>query len=431
MYLIIVILTVLIVLSYYAFKQDLFSVSFLLYVGYFMSAIAATYNALVWGMDISYRLVFILCLGWGGFFFAELFEKYFVGKRKFSLGNFTEERELHQINVQKVKVLIIIGINMIITFMLFREVSKIAGSSAGVVGNMITNYKANASEKPIGALVTQLVKFTKGTAFILLFVFINNLISAKKVSKKLILKNLILLIPGFIYCIQCILKGGRFDAIAFVIGAIFIYYFLMQYKHNWKYKIKIKTLLKIVLLLIALVYAFWFFREFVGRTSDAGLVEYITGYIGGSYELFDLYLEKSPAKAVETFGYMVRSINKIIGTNIPAITYHEFGKSHTGILIGNTYTGMRNYYNDFGYIGVFLMSFVFSWIYNVLYCRLTRTRNIYKHTFLFIFYTTIIYAVVYHFFSEYFFARLSIGYFIEVLVMYICYLFIFKTKIKL
>ena len=431
MYLIMVILTVLIILSYYAFKQDVFSVSFLLYVGYFMSAIAAVYNTLVWGMDTSYQLILILCLGWGGFFSAEFFVKCFGGKRSFSLGNYTEERELHQINVQKIKVWAIIGVNVVITLMLFREVSRIAGSSTGVVGNLIMNYKANASEKPISALVTQLAKVTKGTAFILLFVFINNLVSTKKITRKLIFKNLILLIPGVIYFVQCFLKGGRFNAIAFVIGAIFMYYFLMQYKHNWKYKIKIKTLLKIILLLIGIMYAFWYFREFVGRTSNAGVIEYITKYIGGSYELLELYLEKPPAMAGETFGYMILSINKIIGTSIPATTYHEFGISHTGILIGNTYTGMRNYFNDFGYIGVFFMSFIFSWIYNVLYCKLARTTNIYNHAFLFIFYTTIIYAVVYHFFSEYFFARISVGYFVEVLVMYICYLLIFKIKIKL
>lgn len=426
---VLVLLAVMILLSYYAFRQDLFSVSFLIYVGYFFSAIAAVYNSLIWGMDISAQLITILCIGWFGFFIAEFLVKRVIYKKSFSL-EYTGDRELHTINVQGITLVVIIAINLIITLLLYKEVSRIAGEGSVATGNLVTNFKLNVSEKPVSSLVTQLVKFTKGTGYILLLVFINNLVSEAKLSKKALMKNIVLLIPGIIYCAQCFMKGGRFNAIAFIIGAIFLYYFLMQYKHNWKYKIPLKTLLCIVVLLIVIVYSFWFFREFVGRTSDAGLIEYITKYIGGSYELFDLYLENPLSKGWETFGYMLESINKIFGSNIPVTTYHEFRSSHTGILIGNVYTGMRNYYNDFGYMGVFVLSFAFSTIYNVIYCKLARTKNIYKHSFLLIFYATIIYAVVYHFFAEYFLARISVGYIIEVIVMYICYLVIFKIKIK-
>ena len=274
------------------------------------------------------------------------------------------------------------------------------------------------------------MKITKAYAFICGCIFCNN-ICVRQYTRRKVFKQIWLLVPGVIYCIQCIMKGGRFNVIAFIIAMLFYLYFALQYKSNWRYRIELKNLAKVVIAAILIVYLFWFYKEFVGRTSEASLFEYISQYIGGPYELFNQFIQSGSTNAGnETFAGMVTSINKILGTNLKSLIYHEFRFTSTGIMLGNAYSGIRNYYSDFGIIGVILMCFNLSAIFNLIYCRLSKSNTIYKHCFGFILYGSLIYCIIFHFFTDYFFARLSVGWFIEVLIMYICFYMMTKVRFE-
>lgn len=179
--------------------------------------------------------------------------------------------------------------------------------------------------------------------------------------------------------------------------------------------------------------AFWFYKEFVGRTSEALFGDYIAQYVGGPYELFNQFVKENSntVGTNETFAGLVESINKILGTSIKNLSYHEFRFTATGIMLGNAYSGMRNYYSDFGIFGVVIICFLYSAFFSKMYCRLAKSNNIYSMFFCFIYLGSIVYCLVFHFFSDYFLARISVGYFIEVLVMYIVYRIIVKTRFKI
>ncbi|MCD7835251.1 MAG: oligosaccharide repeat unit polymerase [Lachnospiraceae bacterium] len=213
-------------------------------------------------------------------------------------------------------------------------------------------------------------KIASGSAFVFLFIFANNFVECKISKVSLPKKNYMLLIPGAIYMAQKIMLGGRYTAIAFIIAAIFCFYLLYQYIDNWRCAISFKYLVWVLLLSVLIVVVFWAIKNFIGRDSDAGILEYVSRYLGSSYELFDIYLDDPPAKAYQTFGYLIRSFNKLGWTDIPVRTTHEFRFSDSGVLIGNVYTGLRNYYNDFGMIGVFFMSMLKSMIFTGMYCKI-------------------------------------------------------------
>ena len=422
MYYIIVILAGLMLFSFWLSYKDIFSVVFILFVGYFIAAISALYNALAWGLTIQPKLIMILSVGWFFALIAECFARYifYHGVNKV----IDQPHDVSIIQISYLKILFIITVNMVVTLVLIKELQRIGGGSL-LAGTLASGYKQHQYEMQMSGTVTQIAKVTKGSAFVLGFVGINNIVANRRESR---LKSFMLFVPGALYCVQSIFRGGRYTVIAYLLGMAFFYYYLMQYKSGWKYQMKFGRLVKILLAAVLIVFGFWAIRFFVGRTDESGLIDYITRYLGGPYALFNLYLKNPPEKKIETFAYLMESINKIFGTNIATRTYPEFRFSNTGIMVGNVYSGMRTYYNDFGLIGVAAFSFLFSFILNMIYMRIISYKNIYSHMFLPIFYASVIYAAFFHFFAEYFFARFSVGYVVEVLIMYLIYIFVFKIR---
>lgn len=430
MYVLLLIITLLLQISYYIFRKDFASPTFLFYIGYFIAAIAATYNITTWKIDIQDNLIAIFIIGWISFFLGELFTRELLYKEK-GRGYLTDyEGELEIIKIEEIKIWIVLLIDFAITYLLYREVVRIAGLGGSFSLSMMANYKTNLMENSMSGLVIQTTKFTKGAAYIFLFIFANNIIAEERVTGRVIVKNLKYLYPGIIYCIQCLLRGGRYTVIAYIIALIFNFYFFAQYKYGWAYQVKLKTMIKMMCVVFGIFIAFWLLKETVGRTSSATFLEYISQYIGGPYELFSLYLKDRPSAANETFAGLLTSFNKMGLTDVAVRTYHEFRFTSNNIMLGNVYTGFRTYYNDYGIIGVGLLSFLLSLIFNIAYHKLRFVFDIYHKKFLMILYSSLLYCIVFNFFVDYFYARLSIGYFVEVLIMYITYLFVFRTKIK-
>lgn len=428
MYFLLFIITLLLPISYYVFKKDFASPSFLFYFGYFIAAVAAVYNITVWKIEISDQLIGIFIVGWLSFFAGEVFVRDMLFKEKGRGQLAGYERPIMTIEAEHFKVWIVIAVDLVVTYLLYQEVLRISQIDSSSSYSMMVNYKTNLMENEMSGLVVQTTKFTKGAAYVFLYIFSNNIVAEEKINFKAICKNFIYLCPGIIYCAQCLLRGGRYTVIAYIIALVFMIYFFIQYKKGWVYQIRLKAMVKMICLVFGVFVAFWLLKEAVGRSSAATFLEYITQYIGGPYELFSLYLEDPPSAANETFAGILTSFNKLGLTDVAVRTYHEFRFSPTNILLGNVYTGFRTYYNDYGIVGVGVLSFILSVIFNAGYHRL-RYCEIYDKKFLMILYSSLLYCVVFNFFVDYFYARLSLGYFIEVLVMYIIYLFVFKTRL--
>lgn len=421
-------LAVLLIMSFYLFNRDFFSISFLLLLGYFISSIFAVFNTQKWGIDIYWLSMVIWFLGWIAFILGELFIKKLVYRNKWCYKQ--ESVEFGEIKVQSFVVITFIILNILITFLLYREVIKIANIGGVLDNGLIARYKENALDNSMSGVVIQLLKITKGSAYVCTAIFCNNIIAGNK-NKKYIIGQSLLLISGFIYCTQCIIKGGRFNVIAYIVSILFYSFFILQYTHSWGYKVLMKTFIKIVMIAMVIVYAFWFYKEVVGRTSNAIFFDYISQYVGGPYELFNQYVKNGAiVNGNETFAGLIESMNKILGTNISNLGYHEFRFTSTGIMLGNAYSGIRNYYADYGLFGVGISCFFYAAFFSIIFCQLAKTQNIYRNFFKFVFLGSIMYCLLFHFFSDYFIARISMGYIIELLVMYICYEFIVRIKFK-
>ena len=413
-------------LSLLFFDKDIFHPAFLYFVGFTISGIFALYNLLKWNYIISFETQICFCVSWLSFFLGCLFAKGLIKRKCFSFV------EIETIKVDRLVCWFFIIVNLLITFLLYRKIL----SSLGLVSSQLSNgvnamgYVVKDSDFEFGGLLTQLVKISKGCAFVYSYIFINNILSFKKITLKTLRRNFIFLIPLLIYLFQCLIKGSRFTMLAIFIAVAFYYYLLIQKKSGWKYKANISTLLKITLAIIAVMIVFWLGKGAVGRTSELDFFDYISQYIGGSYALLNSYIQQPVDRGIETFSGLVTSLNKIGLTNIEVLAYHEFRFSNTGILLGNAYSAIRNYYHDFGYIGVIIIDFCIGFVFSHWYGRIQRSsRSIMP--FSHILYGSLIYTIVFQFFSDYLLARLSIGLFIEVFVMYLIYCIVIRKRLKI
>lgn len=122
------------------------------------------------------------------------------------------------------------------------------------------------------------------------------------------------------------------------------------------------------------------------------------------------------------------SLNKF-GFNLTGRAYHEF-RAASGITIGNAYSALRNYYHDYSIFGVILFNYILTFVFSIKYYDLKYCSDItYKKAFSLTLYASFIYTVFFQFFTDYFFARLSVGLFIEVIVLRICFWFVMRLKV--
>ncbi len=416
--------------SYYVLDRDIMTPSFLLLGGYLVSFLSTLYNYRDWGIEIGFKVFSIFFIGMISFFFGEIL----VQKIHINIRYSKFDDCIPYIRIERWKYILSVIVGIIILFLTYREVVRIASLNFVSWGNLAYNYKTNVANSDLegaslSTLVQQANKITKGFAYVYLFVFINNMFSGVKTKR-----NLLNLILPVIFALQCLLKGGRFPVIALFIAAFFLYYFFWKKTRGWNRSIEIKTILKIAGIIVLIVAAFWFSREIVGRlTKDNDMLGYVTRYFGGPAALMELYLEDISTihdEAREVFAGLLTSFNKLGITSVSVRSYHEF-RGVNGSNIGNAYSAMRNYFHDYGYLGVAVMNFLLAIIFGNAYYRI-RLLNKYNSQLIFnvMLYSSFAYTILFQFFTDYFFARLSVGLLIEILILWLCYFFIFRIRVR-
>ena len=115
-------LALFLIIAFYIFDNDFFSTSFLVLAGYFVSSLFAMYSSEKWGTDIHWILIVILFSGWSAFVFGEIFIKRILYKNHW---HNNELAEFQEITFQPIVLILLIGLNIIITLFLYAVANKI------------------------------------------------------------------------------------------------------------------------------------------------------------------------------------------------------------------------------------------------------------------------------------------------------------------
>lgn len=415
----------------YIIRKELLSPTFCVTMCFMVAFAFCTMFKNEWDLNLHSKMILIIIVGLLGCFLGE----FFCLLIKKNSSKELEIKPLKEIKIEDYKIILFIILQLIVLFSFYKEVIRISGRSNVSFSVMMNSYKnaiyeTSSIENNVNILIKQFAKISYAGTIICLGIFINNCLANGK-----IIKNIKYIIPLIIYILLTIIQSARSNMLQIIMSGIVMYYFLWRSKNNWKTQIDFKSLLKIVLIIFIMLLFFWMIKELVGRTSKKSFIEYIGFYFGGGVPLFNKYIEKPYGKfdgilGAETFTSIWGFVSKFSNYNI--VGNLEF--RHSGDIHGNTYTAFREYYHDFGILGVFILEFCFSTFYTILLLKLKKI--VIEKDDDYILKTILISAFCYPLFYETIAAQLyrvvlSIGTLTYIFFIYIMYYVFVKLKIKI
>lgn len=423
------------VASYFIFNKDILSPTILLIAGYMIAILSAIINIDEWGINLHLNTVSIILFGIFSFMIGEII----IRKIKINIrGN--NEQKIKPYKIKNYKILIILVFQILTLILLYKEVLRIASISGDINGNIMTAFRqqitySTDSVSRINSLVQQMMKINSSAGIIFLFIFVRNYIITRGIWN-----NIKYLFPVFLYLTQGFMQGGRGHLIKISVIVLVVGYITTNHLNKSKFKLSFKLFRNIIICVIAFFGIFYFSKELVGRQVEVNFLEYITRYSGGSIQLLDQYMQGPKISydgiiGAETFPGLYGSMNKLGFTNISLIKSLEFRYTTTGIFLGNIYTGLRRFFNDFGWMGVFIcqliMSFVFNFMYKIVKISKCSKR---RYNFMLLLYSYMLYCVPQQAMEDSFFISIiSVGFIVEVIILMFMFWFIteFNVKIKL
>lgn len=431
-----------VIISFKLFSKDFVAPITIYFFTYFISVLCASFNINKWGINISLQAFLILVLGSIEFFVISYIIYKMYGNYQKGKKSKVKRSSITEIKIEKYKLILLLlyGITTIVLLTInVKEIAFQFGEPTSIK-EMLSIYRYNVSYHTNARLerfTSLLIKPLFAIAYINLFVFINNFIASNK-SKFIKLKeNTIYLLPVVIYLIYNILVSSRLSIITIVIAGFIMSVIIWNYKHNWTKKISYKTIFYIFCVGIVGLILFYFTGTLIGRNIKTNFFDYITMYCGGSIQLFDMYLKNPIAKSAifgyETFFGFVVNLNDYFNVNVGVIpTGHLEWRYSNGYNVGNVYTAFRRWYQDFGYLGIFVLQFIFACFYNLIYYKfhnLNYDKD--KTKILIIYYSYFCYSLFTHCIDSTFYSfTFRLSFITQFIVFMMVYFFEFKIKLK-
>lgn len=428
----VLLLLVIIFMSVYTYKcvgNDIVHPSVIVLLSTMFSVISATYNCEKWGIEFSpltFSIIFIslYCISTIGII---------CNCRIFGSKNCYEPQKFFEVFLFKKQTMIFINIIIVVSALWYYYVIFRA-TGGGTLFEMVSAFRMIHSygieseyiyEMP--SILNQMLKVTKVFAYLFTLLFINNLVVAKKLYWRYLL-------PVLLFCLQTLMGGDRIYCVILLGTAVIIYCIICNKLHYLKKGKSIKLLSMLIVSLISIMFLFGSIRNVIGHSQSneyEDVLSYATRYAGGSIQLLNLYLKDPYVKSdddwgKETFSSIHKTIMSIKGDKTPK-RHLEFRESN-GIVIGNIYTAIRKYYNDFGIWGIIILSSIFSAFYSCFY-KLIKNDNKTLVSYKLFVYSFIMHCTYYYPLDDLFFSGvLSVNYFSSFVYMWLIYYFFIVKK---
>ena len=266
----------------------------------------------------------------------------------------------------------------------FQDVRNIA-SSIGVFSTFGQMAGIFRDASVSGTLETGFSRWTRYGSMILcalsyVYVYITIQVVVLKIKKKKAW-YFTHVMPIIMYMIYAIMTGSRNPILQILIAAITIFFLLHNKYYSKSRRFELKSAIKIFVIGCVILFLFSSMRGIVGRTSDLDAWDYIAKYVGAPIKLLDMYItydggNTSMIWGQETFVNVWKFIGHRIGNSYLAdLVMNKEWRSINGFSLGNVYTAFREYYADFGTIGVIVLTAIHSFVFNNAYIRICREKH--------------------------------------------------------
>ena len=418
---------ILLVANYFYYKKELTSPSIIFCLTYTLSIFCALLNIKNWNINFHINTFLVLLIG-GIIFVTTSNIIYSIYNKKYKNN---KPLKINKIEVPRIILMILVFYDIIILLILLKNVLMIAAKYGdfNTLPQALNLYKNFTSYEGVARLpnyLTILLKPLMAGAYIGILVFVNNFIYNKmnKIKKD---DNYKYLIFPLLYVIERYLESNRGATLNLLIALIVIIILIWSISNNWKKIIQFKTILLLGLSGILALFVFYLSAGISGRVTDKKPFDYITMYVGGSIECFNLWMQEPDEVRVVhgeyTFSRTISDLNEIGITDykLENINYSK-RLFYEDVFIGNIYTSYRSWIHDYGYIGAIILQIILASIITILYCviRFNTTKN---QLFFILLYGYTIYTIFMHPVDSYFylemFTKSNIAVILMMTIMYI------------
>lgn len=374
-YLLLFLLLILALDFYYLFGKDILSPSLIASIMFMISTFVAALNMRIWGVTIHSKTIIVILSTLMSFGLGEFLTRFiFYNKERY---NAKIENIPNAIIIESKK-LFVIFIFFLIGFLGYLsttiQLAKLAGWKHGVglidYAHYVRLHPEIYGVPAFERFFNWWKNFCKIFVFVISFIFLRNYILNK-------VKKYFYLIFIVFYFLFNFLSGGRAELIDYFIFICFIAICFYMHTKSWnsKYYYKvIKTILKATFLFLVI---FLIAGNLRSKNVFGRVWRVLSLYIGESIPLLDNYL-MNPRAPDSLFGentlFGIYRFLRKFSDSIPYLyAPYEFTTFINGES-GNVYTMIRRYHEDFGYLGLFALSFFISSVYT--FCLITvRKKN--------------------------------------------------------
>ena len=426
--LLIISLMIIFIISYYFTGRDLMAPPVIMAGVFFISSIFTILNALNWNIDYDFKAYVLIITGI--LVFSIPFYIFYQAKIDLGVKYYREDKRI--ITIERWKIYLTNGIDVLILYLYYLSIVKLVHSN-GYSGSNIQWYFRNLTSyegtESLGVFIRLLIKFIDTTAYIYIYIFINNVI----IYKDKIMRNISYTLPAFLYCMKSLMSGGRQDLLKMISFMIIVAYILNHQKIGWDKNISVKYI-AIGLLVISIgLPLFYYAMTIIGRSTTRTMFEVISTYVGGSIQHFNQYIkepvEKSGIFGDETFTPILNTLDSMGIIDYHNTVHLEYRK--LGITSGNIYTFFRRPLHDFGILGMYIFTICVSLFFSSYYFIKIKYKEVSLNTDInIIIYSYILYWIVLASIEQYSMTIISVQTLITIVLFFTMWRFYFCISIK-
>ena len=277
----------------------------------------------------------------------------------------------------------VILFDIIILIRYYQEVrrSSLSIGSFDSLGEMIGNYHNAAvfGQLQVGVSRLSTYGFELMGAFAYCYIYILNIHMIAKKETKLSWK-ILRLIPIILYILCSVLTGGRNITLQLICAAIIMNFIMKRIYDPVSRPLNLKKIIRLALILVIVLILFSQVRGLFGRTNQLDTFDYLAMYMGAPIKLFDMFVETPglPNRfwGEETFINVYAYLGSILNdSSMSSLLMNKEFRIYKSYELGNVYTAFREYYNDFGLMGVIILSSIHSIFFTTWYCKLIRNHK--------------------------------------------------------
>lgn len=353
----------LLIIIFIVLDRDVLSPSFIATLAFFLSTICFLYEAKTWDVSLSITTYLLIIGTVLTFFISELMVRLIRYKGCIKPIRYNT-KQFSNIRSSRYLCLFVCVAEVLILIIIKKYVgSNYSGSNYTDVMN---EFRKSSVTLPFW--LRQMTKLMGYLSMYYILVFSIKFSYAKGFINKI--GALIFIFPVLFHVISNLLLASRASMLTTFISLAVTLLFTNTFRKTKNMRISFRTFVIGIISLVLVFLLFSVSRALVGRLSTQSFLDYICYYTGGSIALLDievnnLSLYMNEFKGASTFGGLLGDLNqlglmnKVSGINL-------FGVSN-GILIGNVYTTIGTYIQDFGYAGNFILCFLEGLFFSILY----------------------------------------------------------------